>query len=290
VVISIGFTPERGTEMRRIAAVLVLAAALAAAAPASASPSRIVGGEPAAFAAWPWQVGILDASAPDSYFAQFCGGTLIAPGVVLTAGHCMYDSHGHLLEAADVITGTSLLGGSFGDRAPVVGGIVSGYDEENMWNPDDLAVLWVGHTSPRAIPLPAATFAQWHAFRVGSLVTVAGWGVNRIAGPRGYMPRKLKQYVGIVRTKAKGFLLVRSLTSSACFGDSGGPAVGRDATGAPYLVGVVHAGRLDCAVGHSAMFVSVATQQQFIQQALAAGPPQAGAGDGPGKPLLRRAG
>jgi secreted trypsin-like serine protease len=274
--------------MRRIAVVLVLAALLAAAGSASASPGSIVGGGPASFAAWPWSVAILSAYTSNRYDAQFCGGTLIAPGVVLTAAHCLYDSDGYMLDAndVDVLTGTSLLGGTLGDRSPVVGGVVSDLHED-MWNPNDLAVLWVEHTSALAVPLPPATFAQWPAFRVGSRITVAGWGANRLTRRRAFFPHKLKQYAGIVRAKQRGFLLIRSLTSSGCFGDSGGAAVGRDVTGAPYLVGVVHAGRLDCAIGRNVMFVNVAAQQAFIQQALAAGPR---APDEPGETALRTGG
>lgn len=273
--------------MRRIAVVLVLvvAATLAAAGPAPAAPPGIVGGAPASFAAWPWSVGILSAYMSNRYEAQFCGGTLIAPNTVLTAAHCLYDRNGAMADAddVDVLSGTSLLVGSLGDRSPVVGGVVSALHQD-MWNPDDLAVLWVAHTSPLAVPLPPATFAQEAAFRIGSRVTVAGWGANRLAHRRAWFPRKLKQYAGIVRAKARGFLLIRSLTSSACFGDSGGAAVGRDVSGAPYLVGVVHAGRLDCASGKAVMFVNVATQQAFIQRALAVGPP---ADDEAGEPALR---
>ena len=69
-----------------------------------------------------------------------------------------------------------------------------------MWNPDDLGILWAEHTSPLASPLPPATFAQAAAFGVGSRVTVAGWGVNRIQGNRGYLPRKVKQYAATVRS------------------------------------------------------------------------------------------
>ncbi|KAK3090988.1 hypothetical protein FSP39_016279 [Pinctada imbricata] len=45
---------------------------------------RIVGGKEAVRNSWPWQVAILT-----RWKEQYCGGTLIAPGWVLTAAHCI---------------------------------------------------------------------------------------------------------------------------------------------------------------------------------------------------------
>ncbi|XP_076075122.1 serine protease hepsin-like [Mytilus galloprovincialis] len=45
---------------------------------------RIVGGKEATPYSWPWQVAILT-----RWKEQYCGGTLIAPGWVLTAAHCI---------------------------------------------------------------------------------------------------------------------------------------------------------------------------------------------------------
>src|SRR4051794_724856 len=82
-----------------------------------------------------------------------------------------------------------------GDRSSVVGGVVSELHAD-IWNPDDLAVLRVEHTSPLAVPLPPATFAQSWALRVASRVTVAGWGARRLGRNRVFFPHKLTQYVG----------------------------------------------------------------------------------------------
>jgi trypsin len=55
---------------------------------------RIVGGEATTIEEWPWQAAVTlnDAIYTGNGFArQFCGGTLVAPTIVITAAHCAYD-------------------------------------------------------------------------------------------------------------------------------------------------------------------------------------------------------
>ena len=64
---------------------VVTACVLVASTPAEA----VVGGGPAPPGRWPWMVGLLEASERDAGWAQFCGGVVIGPRRVLTAGHCV---------------------------------------------------------------------------------------------------------------------------------------------------------------------------------------------------------
>ena len=52
--------------------------------------SRIVGGQPAAQHAWPWQVGLVSRQKTTSTntTTPFCGGSLVSRGAVVTAAHC----------------------------------------------------------------------------------------------------------------------------------------------------------------------------------------------------------
>ena len=74
---------------------------------------RIVGGTVAGAGDNPFQVALLRASQPNNAAAQFCGGTLVRPNMVVTAAHC---SDFVTAPQVQVLTGTQLLDGS-GDAA-----------------------------------------------------------------------------------------------------------------------------------------------------------------------------
>jgi hypothetical protein len=80
--------------MRRALLTMVLAcAALFAPVAAQAAQPPIVGGNGTTIGEWPWQVAVASPPAPgeDGFDRQFCGGTLVAPTIVITAAHCVYD-------------------------------------------------------------------------------------------------------------------------------------------------------------------------------------------------------
>ena len=124
--------------MGRLRGGLVLACALAlagagnaAAADGTGPQPRIVGGEATTIEQWPWQVAL--ACEPDSspqclgdgFDRQFCGGSLVAPDVVVTAAHCVYNDDPEVLAfepASDfeVFTGRTTLSSSQGEDIDVI--------------------------------------------------------------------------------------------------------------------------------------------------------------------------
>lgn len=80
--------------------------------------SRIVGGSTTTIGEWPWQAAITlnPATYSGNGFArQFCGGSLVAPRIIVTAAHCVYnDSAGRFYPVSDhaSITGRTTLSDS----------------------------------------------------------------------------------------------------------------------------------------------------------------------------------
>lgn len=75
-------------------------------APAQARSARIIGGERARAEAWPWTVAIIRAGGTDPRLSHFCGGALVHPRWVATAGHC---ADGDLPEELAVLAGSNRL-------------------------------------------------------------------------------------------------------------------------------------------------------------------------------------
>jgi trypsin len=104
-----------------------LALGLIGASPAAGAGPRIVGGSPTTIEEWPWQVAI--AADPDSFAGngfqrQFCGGSLVAPNIVLSAAHCfhdVFDSNGDFddPDLFSVITGQTTLSSDVGEEIAV---------------------------------------------------------------------------------------------------------------------------------------------------------------------------
>ena len=71
--------------MRRAIGAAVVAAALAASGPTFG----VVGGRMAGEGEFPWTAAVYSGRSPSS--GQFCGGTLVAPTVVVSAKHCVWE-------------------------------------------------------------------------------------------------------------------------------------------------------------------------------------------------------
>jgi secreted trypsin-like serine protease len=276
---------SRSRRQRTGVAVLACGAALAfaaapAPAPAAAAPvahSSVVGGAPADPAHWPYAVAIFRKG------HLHCGGAVIGPTRVLTAGHCV---DGFNLANFQVITGRpDLRNAAAGQAIPVASGRVHPDFEQTGLH--DVAVLNLAQ--PTTAPaIAVATPDQSNATTFpGATLRVAGYGATNQFGV--HLSPGLKTTFEQVRTDNR---CLRAYTrdlfapesmicalgarrkhgghfkihTSACVGDSGGPLVADTPTG-PVEVGTVSYGGALCGLPATpTVYSRVSASFDFINQ------------------------
>ena len=266
---------------RNVVAGLALACALTsvAAPPGTSAKPRaraaIVGGGPANPMQWPYAVAIFRKG------HLHCGGSVIAPTQVLTAGHCVA---GFNLARFQVIVGRpNLRDLAAGQSIGVSSGRVHPDFEQTGLH--DVAVLNLAQPTS-APPLALASPEQSAAATVpGSRLRVAGYGATRPFGTQ--LSRFLRSTVEIMRTDnrclkayTKDLYAPESMLcalgakrkkpgrfkihTSACSGDSGGPLVADTPTGA-VAVGTVSFGGALCGLPAApTVYSKVASSLDFI--------------------------
>ena len=216
--------------------------------------------------------------------SQTCSGTLIAPNVVMTAAHCVYENTraGALVGIAQPSDISVRVGSR--DPSDVNLGTIAGvtailpqpyYRWDGARHFHDVALLALDRSIPEA---PAALAEQRPD--VGKALLIAGYGRTSMTGDP---PPALR--VGLIHaaSPASCHLASESFDPSwlfcgaavgdpevpggtACYGDSGGPAFANENTGANVVVeGVVSYGsHADCEHSRSYL-VLVASERGFIR-------------------------
>jgi trypsin len=258
----------------------ILAAAtatvIAAAVPATASAGardqqpepRIVGGTTTTIEEWPWQAALARNPAiysGNGFQRQFCGGSLVAANIVITAAHCVYDSiQGGPPDFEDpsnfsVITGRTQLSSNAGQEIPVqnyyyftAGGIESpGGSGTPLYDPDtsewDVVFLKLASNSVSGT-IHIASADERPLWEAGKAAFATGWGTTSSGGSSSDTLREVQ--VPIVADSTCGsaadygsdffpetMVCAGEAGKDTCQGDSGGPLVVGVPAGSFRLVG-----------------------------------------------------
>ena len=238
--------------------VLSVVLLLAGAAPAHAADT-VVGGHIAADGSFPWMVRL----------SMGCGGALIAPQVVLTAGHCVAGTGATTdIEVTAGVTDRQSKDALKVRSVEVI--LAPGFQGEVAG--DDWALVKID----RALDLETLDLTAGEAPTEGTY-TVLGWGLK---GEKAIKQQRRLRYatVPIVPDKTcsdayekvkvdlvedEQFCAGREGVDT-CQGDSGGPIVGKDVTGRWVQVGIVSWG-LGCGrPGYPGVYLQVTTFRTAI--------------------------
>jgi secreted trypsin-like serine protease len=231
-----------------LAGLLLLPAASDAARNKRQISAKILSGSVAAPGQFPWMAVLMDAGAERAVDGAYCGGTVIAPRVVLTAAHCVQGQRARQMHV--VVGRTRLTQEQDGQRIAVAKIVI-----HPEWNPStmlgDAALLQLSEAAT-VTPLPIAHAAEDGLVAPGAPVMTMGWGATFEGGR---MNDELL-YVRLVERAAPACkriyddyddtqqLCVGSdrRGEDSCQGDSGGPIVAGEAE-AMRIFGIVSYGR-----------------------------------------------
>lgn len=226
--------------------------------------ASIVGGKTASISSYPW-LAFISYDGPVEEFG--CTGTVVAPRLILTAGHCVLTGTGKVAVPSNfaVLTGTGDLREAAPERVSAVSQVLvfPGYQPARALNDAALLVL----AAPVAAPaLPLASAADEALLAGGTPIAIAGWGLTRFTPPRvpailqegqttvqsaQFCQRKLRRVLPVYSPASQ--LCVRSQVgpgASLCDGDSGGPGIAQRSDGSPVQIGIVSLKAvLDCDPG-----------------------------------------
>jgi secreted trypsin-like serine protease len=225
-----------------------------------ATAAPIVGGTPTAEGAWPDAVAVLGRQGGS------CSGTLIAPDVVLTAGHCLttdnIDPVSVRLGSTDAMTGGETID------------VVTAIPYQDGTTTYDVGVLLLAHPATVA-PRVVAAGCSFAAFHAGSQVRVVGFGATTTTGLGGNT-RLYEVIVAVTDPLCEdatchpavypgGEFVAGGDNRDSCKGDSGGPVYLTTAHGT-VLAGVVSRGTGAQTCGTGGVYVRVDKLLTWIEQ------------------------
>jgi secreted trypsin-like serine protease len=170
---------------------------------------------------------------------QFCSGTLIAPRVVVSAGHCLKDTG---LSASDITIffGNTVGGSGTSVKVTKLQVHPSYYAKSDGTPMNDVSVLVLAQDAPVS---PMAWQSTALSSIVGQSVLMVGYGVTSASKQTGNGTRR--KVTQKITGQDSTFLYYGDAVSGTCQGDSGGPTF-LDESGVLTLVAVTSYGDTSC--------------------------------------------
>jgi Trypsin len=270
--------------LRQIFVLPVLGLAVAPLALAEPPASFVIGGTAVAPGGAPYSV-YIQASTGGSTFVA-CTGSVIAPTIILTAAHCVFDK----TTGAPIPPGAIAVAAGSVNRPANPPANVTTVRPDPYYNPAtfqaDAAILILSAPVPAsAIPVALATPANSALYEPGTSVTFTGWG-ETVADVPTSAPTQLQSGTVPILPNATcqasvefhpGYTLCTGgagYRPATCHGDSGGPLVATTAAG-PVQIGITSYGSaVGCGIAPD-YFTRVSSVQGWIASAIAsaAAPP-----------------
>jgi hypothetical protein len=219
----------------------------------SAPARKIVGGTTTGIRRWPWQVSI-DYLFPKEF--HNCGGTLVAPTIVVTAAHCMTLGATRNFRPPDefrVITGRTKLSSSAGQVHDLANYFwFVDKDGKPLWDPKtvqwDVVFLQLTSSSKQQT-IKIAGPGEESVWTPGRRAFITGWGTtseNAETGSNVLRQARIRMIADSTCDSVYGAALFSTVMAcagdlaggvDACSGDSGGPLVVPIAGGGYRLIG-----------------------------------------------------